>query len=883
MNNKSYVNSAARVRQRPHKFRRLVKRHRGTTKVIAVSLAFIMAFSMLGANITSIVNLIEAYADHTDNYKQVNNQYVYYTTDLTLYDYKTDSEIKGGSDNNAYDGWNRNSIFNRALYETGYSQVARNGNQWPLYLGLQYPYQKLGNQMIKASGNPYNYSIVVNSEAGTNDNDAGSSGAAIGQVDSKLYDGDITQGGGKVILPYFDEEFLTANLSKVLSAETITSENLDDYKTTSLGSVLKNQKFKFIKYTDGYYKYLSAYDKLTYSGDTFTVGSGGQVYDLSWKNQNGTTHSSKPAFFPYSTKAGSSSPTFGYGAKFEIPFTMSADGKTVTRDSTTGAVTATGVDDIKFKFSGDDDVWVFIDGYLVLDVGGAHGKVSGEINFNKNNPSAHTAAVKGTGYDMQDGKSSVNTSGYSTPGISNLFNNTLKLYSDSTKQHMLTVYYIERGSLESNCEISFNFQIADIVTVANKLNTDDVNSFFLDDTKAVADTEAVEYVMSSNSATSGTTPDKTETTVTDNQKGYVTLSFDTGGNGDIDSKKVIQGTQVVLPKGYKLNKPGYRIKGWSKSSGGTVVNAFSPYTVNTTHTLYAVWEKIPISPMEEPPEPTLVYICSNGKYITSVGFSNYGTIEEGWQYLANMTSVDMSATHYHVRLVSKTGTENNGDNRDHPADNSAYSLDNSTVSNVTYKDNADLVMAESGGFWRWKITGEYSSEVKKYKDYSTYVNNDNDRKLHVGTDYSANQWVEDYYDKYNTLKTYCQAYKYTTNTDIRSKYKTAVEKYKNLKYNDSNTADQYNTAIGNLVSAINTYNQNYTTQYYYSNGAEEYAEFYVFSSTTPTVTPDNHYGTYADNNSDTSCNLITVTKLEQGEVPEGHAEPADATGKSGRS
>ena len=121
MNN---TGNSTRFRQKPHKFRRFEKRHRGSTKVIAVSLAFVMVLSMLGANISSIVNLLEAYAKVI---KEGSN--IYYSTTIDLYDYYTDNEIKNGlgHDNNANDGQNRNSIFNSALYESGYTAGAEGG------------------------------------------------------------------------------------------------------------------------------------------------------------------------------------------------------------------------------------------------------------------------------------------------------------------------------------------------------------------------------------------------------------------------------------------------------------------------------------------------------------------------------------------------------------------------------------------------------------------------------------------------------------------------------------------------------------------------------------------------------------------------------------
>ena len=256
MNDKRYASNdrsggTTRIKPRSPRLRQFEKRHRGATKVIAVSLAFVMAFSMLGANISSIVDLLKAYASNT----VTEGGNVYYKAKIELFDYYTDNEIKnGGSDNNAYDGVNRNSLFNTALYESGYTADAGTWNSldyYPLYLGLQYPGQRagMGNQMLQNSS-AYKYSMTVNSEA-----NSGTSAAALGLVDGQLTGGDITQGNGKVILPYFDKEFITAPLSSVLSSGSVPST----HSRNSLGNYVGVREFRFKKITSGddkgYFRY----------------------------------------------------------------------------------------------------------------------------------------------------------------------------------------------------------------------------------------------------------------------------------------------------------------------------------------------------------------------------------------------------------------------------------------------------------------------------------------------------------------------------------------------------------------------------------------------------------------------------------------------------
>ncbi|MBR6529437.1 MAG: fibro-slime domain-containing protein, partial [Firmicutes bacterium] len=85
--------------------------------------------------------------------------------------------------------------------------------------------------------------------------------------------------------------------------------------------------------------------------------------------------------------------------------------------------------DMTFEFSGDDDVWVFVDGKLVLDLGGIHSMESGTVDF-----STGEVTINGTR----------NTE----------LSNTLKTIKSG--EHVLTLYYLERGSSMSNCAIYFN-------------------------------------------------------------------------------------------------------------------------------------------------------------------------------------------------------------------------------------------------------------------------------------------------------------------------------------------------------------------------------------------------------------------------------------------
>ena len=598
-----------------------------STRLLAAVMAFLVTFSAFGANLDSIVRLLEAYAARSGEY---------YDATITLYDYYTDSELTGGGDNNGNDGTNRNEYFNKALYETGYASRAGSWGDlsyFPLYLGLQYPGQTEGAFMQNDITDKYNYSIIANSQAGTTDdgydwNNRGNpsykkgSYAAQGLVDSELHNGHVTQGGCREILPYFDEEFLQASLESVLSETTRGSTS---FSKSSLGAVYDPVPFRFKKGADDYYHYDSSTQPLGWDGTSFTVDTGNHVEALVNNTQN-----TKNGFFPLVVN-GTSGKNYGYGAKFEIPFTMSATGY---RTKLNGGTLQYTTDPIKFNFSGDDDVWVFIDGKLVLDIGGAHGAVSGYIDFSydpndltNHYPKAVVTNVKNPGTNFQNyyqrtGSANPNNL---TKGdvVTNLYTklNGIGLYSDASREHTMTVYYIERGSLESNCSISFNFQIADMLSVTNKLDASGVNAKLKAATEAAAAKEAVEYVMASNSGRSGVdTPDKTITDLPPASTLY-TIRFDKGsrkankGNGVADITG-FDDDQVVLPRGYAFTYTGHRLKGWSESPGGSLVS--SPYTIDadkadSSHviTLYAVWEAIPESPLDPPNSPLIISMHSN--------------------------------------------------------------------------------------------------------------------------------------------------------------------------------------------------------------------------------------------------------------------------------
>ena len=138
--------------------------------------------------------------------------------------------------------------------------------------------------------------------------------------------------------------------------------------------------------------------------------------------------------------------------KLEIPFTVSNGGK---NDDNTDQV---------FRFSGDDDLWVFIDGKLVLDLGGDHLKTEGKIDFSDCSVTAtKTQAVSST--YTRNGK-------FGTDVTGGWFNN-----NSPNTPHTMTIYYMERGMFDSNLKFGFSFKaIPNQFKAEKKIKTDKLNS-----------------------------------------------------------------------------------------------------------------------------------------------------------------------------------------------------------------------------------------------------------------------------------------------------------------------------------------------------------------------------------------------------------------------
>lgn len=436
----------------------------------------------------------------SDNFtEEANTKYV----TSTLYDYYTDYELNGNNRDNYNSTYytpgekggfaSQRSWVVFRQFDSALSDYYSNCNaQYPIYTGhFQPTYSNWGIKFeeISAALNLWGFNSAFKNEnrfmainnSTINENNKGEyyDYAYQGLVESQTSTGDATgepllkdtKENTKVAEPHFDEAFLSGTNSK----------------KAKLGDVYKNVAFPFTKRqifnddTGVDYWYFDSQDTTLYlkqdsTTEQYFLKSSTENRERSRNldsnsaqktiNKNGENVSSY-GYFPFNetaTEGRASTYNYGFGTKLQMDFTLTDDGMVETNKI--GEDNKKVKTNIKFFFSGDDDVWVFIDGQLALDVGGAHGKVSGLLEFGetttdkgekKNSVTAYVSKVKkgGTSNSDQDG-SSVKDVTYNDEKISFSAQGTTLTF-DKGQKHTLTMYYMERGMWESNMAVAFNF------------------------------------------------------------------------------------------------------------------------------------------------------------------------------------------------------------------------------------------------------------------------------------------------------------------------------------------------------------------------------------------------------------------------------------------
>lgn len=450
---------------------------------------------------TPIVDI--ASADFTE---EPNTKYV----TSTLYDYYTDYELNGKNrDTYDYDGkegykdlshrnWVTFREFDQALSD--YYEEAK--APYPIYTGHFQPEGYPEFSLIADTLNLFGYDnndkvkfnrfMAINNAQRNEDNTNGKEHTYYAY--QGLVEGTANADGAPLLKgttpatvePHFNKDFLLGENSK----------------NAKLGEVYENVKFPFTKKKNLFtedtgvdYWYFDSNDTTLYLKQDSGHNSDSEYFlQESTENKKGNSvnvdvssnSQGHYGYFPFNETATPGKATtynYGFGTKLQMDFTLTDDGKVETDNFVNGKKEKTS---IKFFFSGDDDVWVFIDGKLALDVGGAHGEVSGLLEFGetkttdgkKNSVTAYVSKVKkgGTSNEDQD-KKSVKHVKYNNKDI-DFYAKGTTLTFDKGQKHTLTMYYMERGMWGSNMAVAFNFPDNNELQVQKIVDTTDVNDWF---------------------------------------------------------------------------------------------------------------------------------------------------------------------------------------------------------------------------------------------------------------------------------------------------------------------------------------------------------------------------------------------------------------------
>lgn len=416
----------------------------------------------------------------------------------TLYDYYTDYELNGNN-RDSYD--NDNAVnqrhwvpfrqFDQAISDYYQSYVDKNTGKpiiYPIYTGHFQPsdwdkrFADIASTLNLYGWSSYNIFIAANnSNFDIGDTKEKKNSYAFQGIvaDKRDSDGDIVMNGTTLKEPHFNEKFLTGQNSKNAKLGEVyhnvefpfTQEEVFIEPAQTPNGPQKGEGVKYwwfdSKETSLYLRKDTNSDQL-YLGNDSTGETTAEYLSEASHNVDSASDPNKVStqygFFPFNETTTSKSAVrynYGYGAKLEIPFTLTSTG--TVKDDYNNEIP------IRFYFSGDDDVWVFIDNQLVLDIGGAHAKVSGVLEFDqrdnkKNTVTSYVSQVKNNKTDKY-GAEECDKNNHKTETNITYLGKTETYYKNasvsipglSTGKHTLTMYYMERGMWESNMAVAFNF------------------------------------------------------------------------------------------------------------------------------------------------------------------------------------------------------------------------------------------------------------------------------------------------------------------------------------------------------------------------------------------------------------------------------------------
>lgn len=447
--------------------------------------------------------------------EEANTKYV----TSTLYDYYTDYELNG-KNRDKYD--NDNTVnqrhwvpfrqFDQAISDYYQSYVDKNTGKpiiYPIYTGHFQPsdwdkrFADIASTLNLYGWSSYNIFIAANnSNFDIGDTKEKKNSYAFQGIvaDKRDSDGDIVMNGTTLKEPHFNEKFLTGQNSKNAKLGEVyhnvefpfTQEEVFIEPAQTPNGPQKGEGVKYwwfdSKETSLYLRKDTNSDQLYLGNDSLGVTTAGYKSEASHNVDSASSPdnvSTPYGFFPFNETTTSKSAVrynYGYGAKLEIPFTLTSTG--TVKDDYNNEIP------IRFYFSGDDDVWVFIDDQLVLDIGGAHARVSGVLEFDqrdnkKNTVTSYVSRVKNSktgnyGAENCDEHNHTTATSITYLGTTETYykNASVSIPGLSTGKHTLTMYYMERGMWESNMAVAFNFPDNNELQVQKEVDLNKVDPDF---------------------------------------------------------------------------------------------------------------------------------------------------------------------------------------------------------------------------------------------------------------------------------------------------------------------------------------------------------------------------------------------------------------------
>lgn len=437
----------------------------------------------------------------------------------TLYDYYTDYELNGNN-RDSYD--NDNAVnqrhwvpfrqFDQAISDYYQSYVDKNTGKpiiYPIYTGHFQPsdwdkrFADIASTLNLYGWSSYNIFIAANnSNFDIGDTKEKKNSYAFQGIvaDKRDSDGDIVMNGTTLKEPHFNEKFLTGQNSKNAKLGEVyhnvefpfTQEEVFIEPAQTPNGPQKGEGVKYwwfdSKETSLYLRKDTNSDQLYLGNDSPGVTTAEYLSEASHNVDSASSPdnvSTPYGFFPFNETTTSKSAVrynYGYGAKLEIPFTLTSTG--TVKDDYNNEIP------IRFYFSGDDDVWVFIDDQLVLDIGGAHARVSGVLEFDqrdnkKNTVTSYVSRVKNSktgnyGAENCDEHNHTTATSITYLGTTETYykNASVSIPNLSTGKHTLTMYYMERGMWESNMAVAFNFPDNNELQVQKEVDLNKVDPDF---------------------------------------------------------------------------------------------------------------------------------------------------------------------------------------------------------------------------------------------------------------------------------------------------------------------------------------------------------------------------------------------------------------------